>query len=38
MDKFIHCENIKLYRMRPEKPNTLAEQEVILKLLAEDEK
>ena len=38
MDKFIHRENIMLYRKRLEEPHTAGEREVLLKLLAEEEK
>jgi len=38
MEKFIHRENLALYRKRLEEPHTVAEREVLLKLLAEEEK
>ena len=38
MDKFIHRENLVLYRKRLEEPHTEAERDVLLKLLAEEEK
>ena len=38
MEKFIHQENLSLYRKRLEEPHTVAEREVLLKLLAEEEK
>jgi hypothetical protein len=37
MDKFIHGQNIALYKKRLLEPITDAEQRVILKLLAEEE-
>jgi len=37
MDKFIHRENLALYRKRLTEPQTDAEREVLLKLLAEEE-
>jgi hypothetical protein len=37
MDKFIHRENLALYRKRLAEPHTDAEREVLLKLLAEEE-
>jgi hypothetical protein len=37
MDKFIHRENLALYRKRVAEPHTKAEREVLLKLLAEEE-
>ena len=37
MDKYIHRENITLYRKRLQEPLTDVEREVILKLLAEEE-
>lgn len=38
MEKFIHRENLALYKKRLEEPHTEAEREVLLKLLAEEEK
>jgi hypothetical protein len=39
MEKFIHRENLALYRKHLEEPHTVAEREILLKLLAkEDEK
>ena len=38
MEKFIHRENLALYRKRLEEPHTVAEREVLLKLLAEEER
>ena len=38
MEKFIHRENLALYKKRLEEPHTAAEREVLLKLLAEEEK
>lgn len=36
MDKFVHRENLELYKKRLEEPHTHAEREVLLKLLAEE--
>jgi hypothetical protein len=38
MEEFIHQENLALYRKRLEEPHTAAEREVLLKLLAEEER
>jgi hypothetical protein len=38
MEKFIHRENLALYRRRLEEPHTDAEREVLLRLLAEEER
>lgn len=38
MEQFIRQENIALFRRRLEGPCTVAEREVLLKLLAEEEK
>ena len=37
MEKFIHRENLALYKKCLEEPRTAAEREVLLKLLAEEE-
>lgn len=37
MEKFIHRENLALYKKRLEGPHTAAEREVLLKWLAEEE-
>lgn len=37
MDKFIHRENLALYKSRLAEPHTDAEREVLLKLLAAEE-
>ena len=37
MEKFIHRENLALYKKSLEEPHTDAEREIILKLLAEEE-
>jgi hypothetical protein len=37
MEKFIHRENLALYKKCLEEPHTAAEREVLLKLLAEEE-
>jgi hypothetical protein len=37
MEKFIHRENIALYKKRLAEPHTVAEREVLSKLLAEEE-
>jgi hypothetical protein len=36
MEKFIHRENLALFKKRLAEPHTDAEQEVLLKLLAEE--
>ena len=38
MEKFIHRENLALFRKRLEEPHTEAEREVLLKLLADEAK
>ena len=38
MEKFVHRENLALFRKRLEEPHTEAEREVLLKLLADEEK
>ncbi|MBX9650421.1 MAG: hypothetical protein K2X57_25590 [Xanthobacteraceae bacterium] len=38
MENFIHRENLALYRKRLEEPHTEAEGEILLKLLAEENK
>ena len=37
MDKFIHRENLALFRKRLAEPHSDAERQVLLKLLAEEE-
>jgi hypothetical protein len=37
MEKFIHRENLVLYKKCLEEPHTAAEREVLLKLLAQEE-
>lgn len=37
MDKFVHVENLKLFKKRLAEAHTEAEREVILKLLADEE-
>ena len=37
MEKFIHRENIALYRRRHSEPHTAAERAVLVKLLADEE-